>query len=550
MATANSDDWMIAPPMNLKAGYLYRVDILARSMGMVERLEIKAGKEATVEAMTLDVLPVTTVTSQEPAPLSAYFAPETDDIYYFGIHACSNANCYALYVDNLSVSAPVSALAPAEPLNTSLMPAMDGALTAELSFVTPSLDATGNSISALQYVEVVYEDEVVKRFENPAVNTQLTCQVSVPTTGNHTFTVVAANEHGNGKPADISAYFGNSIPNVPSNVAMTEEGNTGKVTITWTAPQTDINGRTLNPADLTYIVAEVINGQSLVMARDITATSYSLQAVSTGAPQQFKAYAVFALNAVGMSQGMATPSAPVGKPYELPYVESFANGEPQTALQVTQIYPEVSWSTYLDNNTEVNSVDSDNGFLAMFGGNLNAAGALQTAKISLDDALNPEFTFYVYNLAAEYPDNNRIQVQVLTEDGNITQLDDFIISERFGTERGWKKVIVNMKDYANKTVRLAIGGTILGYNNILFDALKVEDTDPTGVKTVKDVDVVCIVKDNCLTVMGCAGNKVTVSALNGQSVYSGTPVADLTLTLPSGVYVVKVNDTVHKVMIP
>lgn len=550
VATANSDDWMIAPPMNLKAGYLYRVDILARSMGMTERIEIKAGKEATVAAMTIDVLPVKTVSSPELTPLSAYFAPETDDIYYLGIHACSEGNCYALYVDNLSVSAPVSVLAPAEPLNTSLQPAMDGALTAELSFTTPSLDASGNSISTLQYAEVIYDGEVVKRFENPAVNTKLTCQVSVPTTGNHTFTVVAANEYGNGKPADVSAYFGHSVPNVPSDVAMTEEGNTGKVTITWTAPQTDINGRTLNPADLRYIVAEIINGQSLVMARDITATSYSLQAVSTDAPQQFKAYAVFALNAVGMSQGIATPSTPVGKPYQLPYVESFANGAPQTALQVTQIYPEVSWSTYLDNKTEVNSVDSDNGFLAMFGANLNAAGALQTAKISLENALNPEFTFYVFNLAEEYPDNNRIQVQVLTEDGNISELDNFIISERFGNERGWKKVIVNMKDYAGKTVRLAIGGTILGYTNILFDALKVEDTDPTGVKTVQDVDVACIVKDNCLTVMGCAGNKVTVSALNGQSIYNGIPVADLTLTLPSGVYVVKVNDSVHKVMIP
>ncbi len=550
VATANSDDWMIAPPMNLKAGYLYRVDILARTMGSQERIEIKAGKQPQVDAMTLDVLPLTNVTATEPTPLSAYFAPETDDVYYLGIHACSDSNCYALYVDNLSVSAPVSVLAPAEPLNVALAPAMDGALTAELSFTTPNLDASGNMISSLSYVEVSYQGEVVKRFENPAVNAALNCQVSVPATGNHTFTVVAANENGNGKPVDVTAYFGNSIPNVPTDVAMTEEGDSGKVTITWTAPQTDINGRTLNPADLTYILAEVINGQSLIMARDIKATTYTLQSVSPDAPQQFKAYAVFALNSVGMSQGIATPSTPVGKPYQLPYVESFPNGAPQTALQVTQIYPEVSWSTYVDNTTEVNSVDSDNGFLAMFGANMDAAGALQTAKISLANALNPEFTFYVYNLADQYPDNNRIQVQVLTDAGQVVPLDNFLISERFGEERGWSKVVVNMKEYAGTTVRVAIGCTVLGYSNILIDALKIEDTDPTGVTTIQNVDAICMVKDNCLSIMGCSGSAVTVSALNGQVVYTGTPSADLSLTLASGVYVVKVNSNFYKVMIP
>lgn len=105
----DADDWLISPKILLKADTTYQFTVKARSMaGQLERMEVKMGSEATVDALTSVVIPATDVQTEDFKDFTATVRVKEDGAYVFGLHAITAANGNGLYIKDIRVDKNVA----------------------------------------------------------------------------------------------------------------------------------------------------------------------------------------------------------------------------------------------------------------------------------------------------------------------------------------------------------------------------------------------------------------------------------------------------------
>ncbi len=481
------DDWMITPPVKLEGGKFYKVsfDAAAYSAYYAERVEAKWGTAATAEAMTNELVAPTDLTSTAYETLDGMICPPADGTYYIGIHGISDADKYWLYVDNLTISAAMSAAIPAAATDLTVTPDANGELKATISFKAPAVDMAGNALASLTKIELSRNGELINTFNAPAIGAALSYTDEPEEGGDVTYTVVAYNEDGNGPEVSATAFIGIDKPAAPTNVAMTEEGNTGKVTITWDAVDTDQNGNSINPDKVWYIVAEYKNsGWYAIEGLDhITGTSVSFQAVPEG-EQAFVQYAIFSETDGGAGKGMGTGLLPVGTPYD-GMEESFANGRFTYAAWAEGYSYYGAWDIYTEAQLNIPSADGDNGFAGMKGQYADAYSSLFTGKVTLP-AQNAGVSFYNYVIAAD--DDNYVQIYVKEPaDADWTAVGEPFVVNTLGEGDTWANAFLPLPEYAGKTVQVRFAATNPTYtytfiDQIIIGALVPNDLAATDIK--------------------------------------------------------------------
>lgn len=101
------DDWLITPALQLEAGKSYPFSFKYCGHLYEERLEVKAGKTATAEGMTITVtepFEFTTVDSQMMTKNCTIEVSESG-LYYVGIHAISNTNMNWIKIGDVTIGA-------------------------------------------------------------------------------------------------------------------------------------------------------------------------------------------------------------------------------------------------------------------------------------------------------------------------------------------------------------------------------------------------------------------------------------------------------------
>lgn len=481
-----ADDWMISPPFILKKDAHYNIRLKARSAaeGYVEKFEIKLGTENKADAMTTELIPVTEVEKNTPELYEKLITVPEDGIYFIGIHGCSDAQqSFELFIDDFEVAAPVYDGAPGLATDAVAEGVDFGDLKAKVSFKAPAKTVAGGSLTSLSKIEVTRNDIVVKTFENLTPGSELSFTEDVEYRGDHTWTITGYNEDGAGLPCYVTGYVGVGVPEPPTDVDFIEEGNTGKVTLSWTAPAVDVLGHKLNPDALSYMVIEIINGQQLLLAQNIKTTSYTLQA--TGADTQaFKTYGVFPVTEAGVGRGTPSESRPVGKPDTAPWHESAANGQLSNLAGTTMLYPTAQWQLANDGSLGMYSADDDNGFFMMEGGNINAAAAISTGKIDLSALTNPALSFYTYNIEGQYPDINVFVIQASVDGGEFQTLGEYVIDE-VCPEYGWSLIRANLSAIAGKTAVIRIAAVTMGYQFTFIDNIRIDNADAIDIEAAK-----------------------------------------------------------------
>lgn len=149
-----ADDWLITPPIALKAGKKYKLtfDEHVTNSNYPEKLEIKYGKGLDYTAYT-EVMSKTTFTNADFETKTIYITPTTDGNYHIGFHACSGAG------KRVDVSAFVGNDTPSAPLNITASGNEDGTL--KLSWTAPEKGKNGGYInkSQLSYSAYTVDDE-------------------------------------------------------------------------------------------------------------------------------------------------------------------------------------------------------------------------------------------------------------------------------------------------------------------------------------------------------------------------------------------------------
>lgn len=443
----DDDDWLVTPAFNLSKDSVYQVsmDVKAEE-GYCETVAVAAGQKAEAASLTQTVLAPTKVDNVNYRTLSAVFAPKHDGACHIGVHALSlYAEGSYLYLDNLKVKCIGSVKCPgavteakAEPVGSST----DRKVA--ISFKAPVVNMGGETLTAnLKHITVkrLTDNKVVETFSNiiPGDICQMTDTPSAD--GTVSYEITAENAVGKGETVTVSTYVGLDQPGAVENLRISSSDD-GQVTASWDAPSKGKHGGLIDKASLKYNIANV-DGSSL-KSTTVSEPSFSEQMTMTGDEQRLAWYVITPRTQQGKGIAASTDTIFVGKPYAVPYAESFAKRSMQRGPWYGSMSALAEWNI-MQYGTYADAADLDNGFIAFSTVTTGASSDFIGPKITLKDTHNPRLTFYVWNMKRSI---HHLRVALRTPDGKRHQLDDILPNDFDGEDNDgrWLKYSYNLSD--------------------------------------------------------------------------------------------------------
>lgn len=458
----NADDWIFSPAIYLEAGKAYDFEALARaySNGYPEKIEIKIGSAATVDAMST-VLVESTELGGDPTSLTASIAPAASGEYFIGFHAISDAYQWNLYLLSYSISEPFGAGAPAAATDFNLVPDVTGELNVTLNFKAPATTVTGAPYSGDMKLSILRDGEEIGEITAGAGSTQ-SYKDNVAEAGRYTYTIVSHDMNGEtGRSTTASVFVGPNTPEAPTSVKVVENTQKlGEVTVTWEQPMKDIDGNPLHAPNLAYNVYIVKNGQwELLTETPLTEHSYTFQAQAQDAPQTFIQVGVQTLNKGTEGDEYAGAGlVAVGPAYTLP-VKMSCLTDAQKYIIGLNAWDGCEFGLKTDGEmSSVTSQDGDGQFFygervgssATLGSN-KGIGDFIFGKIDLTGAEHPVFSLYTWKITET--DKTKLEIIVVCEgESKIVDTIDY----NNDTHDLWTKKVVNLDEYAGKAIQLII----------------------------------------------------------------------------------------------
>ncbi len=382
------DDWIITPMFKMQAGQLYKLTYAAAAkMGPLnpEVMEVRMGTERTVDGMT------NLIATEEYTDIFAntgleervqFVTVEEDGNYSFGFH-CMSTSGNQLNLGYFSIEASANLSAPSAVSDLQLTPGAEGQLAVTLNFVAPTTNLGGKELSEIGRIDILRSEEVIHTIENPAPGSECSYVDNDAKQGYNIYKVIPYTADGdNGLEVVDTVYCGVEVPELPSNVVLTLDGDVA--TLTWDAPTKGVDGGYINPDEVIYTIYETNYGNEI--ADSITGNSFSVSlSIYEGRQYGFN-LAIGARNIAGVNENVIVSNAVVvGNPYELPIKESFDRG-----------MPAYSWflvgDTMDDDGWEMLEHSGENTGYARFYGTSLWGGEEQSmilAKVSLKGAINP-----------------------------------------------------------------------------------------------------------------------------------------------------------------
>lgn len=456
-----ADDWLITPPIHLETGkeYYFRFDAKCGGNGAnaAELMDVAYGTETTAEAMT-NVLLTTTLVNHNS--FKSYGFPVTvakDGDYCFGIH-CTSEIHYDLQVDNIVVRLNSDYGVPAAVSDLVVTADYDGKLQANVKFTVPSLDVYGDPIDGVTDVKIYRDDAVIDNLGAKAAGEQIDyLDTTVPEAGYHRYIVATVNEKGQSAFTQSKCYVGVNIPKSVTNIIVQETATWGEVSLSWTAPTSDIDGNPIKPENITY---DIYNEAGSPVADDVAGTSYTYVAVAPGEPQKYIGYKIVAKTAGGEADAVSTGMLPVGEPATTPYFESFADGSITQTIAVG-CSQGAGGIQVMSENTEgvtICSQDEDGGFLCIEGtpsvdaSNLDVID-IYSGKIAISGT-NPGFSFYYLGQGLGSSNSIRVYVEEWGVGDSFTEITTEALTTNISNT--WVRVQLPLLSYAGKIIRFKV----------------------------------------------------------------------------------------------
>lgn len=465
-----ANDYLVLPPMRLEAGKTYSLAFDVKSLyeGYTEKYAVYAGQTPSEAGLSICLLAPTAITKDTYQKREVFFVPETSGSYFLAIKGCSDAAQFYLCVDNIYLSAAMNAEAPGASTEFSVTPAAKGRYSAELSFRTPDKTISGKPLTAIDRLEIYREGEKIHTVDNAAPGTVVTFTDNEPANGVNNYSVAAFNADGKGVEAHASAYVGVYAPiAVETLTAMRDLTNTAQIYLGWDAVANDINGNPLSSSQVKYDIYSRVGSSVRQVGNQVSGTSFVDKITDLGDRQSFAYYSITPVTAGGEGEATLSELVAVGKPYDLPFKESFPNAVMSHIFGVDQgddLNPG-DWNIITDvNQLGVTSRDNDNGMTIFQGSYTGAWSKLYSGMINIGSTPSPELTFYYY----DYDCQNTFDVQVNAGQGFKT-----VRTIEMGKTTGWTKCTVGLSAYMGREIQFAIIGRVVSHQYIFFDDFRV-----------------------------------------------------------------------------
>ena len=461
-----ADDWLILPPLKLEAGSSYNLSykVYGGNARYTNKLTVMTGNDATVAAMNTTVKEETAYsnTSSTATVETVTLKPDADGIYYIGFHLTSDASQGFFYIDNIEVSAGISTEVPAAVTNLTVEPGAEGALKADISFVSPAQTAGGNKLEDLTTIEILRNGTVVKTITPTSAEAKTYTYTDEPTTsGTYTYAVQCVNSKGTGEAAEIKAYVGIDMPEAPATVELAQQTD-GKALLTWSAVASiGPDGGYVDPAAVTY---NIYDAMGLSVVKGLNALQYVPDVDMTGAQKELK-YSVEAVNATGKSATKtASNTILAGKSYAVPYTEGFASAAITNGPWINETLSGKSYDSKWSPRTD-QDYNGDGGSADFQGFSVGAISRYAGPKVDISSVEHPYLTFQSLMPTGGV----KITVSVSLNDGKWQQ-----VAELENTTV-WTRQSVDLSAYRSANLRVAFTGECTkGYNYCYIDDINID----------------------------------------------------------------------------
>lgn len=475
---STADDWLIPRAIKLVEGKFYNVymDASLFTDGTEHKFEVKMGYYNDVEGMEFNVIPLTTVNSSKRKRVYGWFQAPESGIFYMGIHAVSNRDAASsgyLFIDNIGIEAARSGDEPQNVSDITFLNDADGGNNCLISFTAPDKALNGSALTGTVDITIKREGKIITTLKGIKPGAKTTYTDTVDEIGQYQYTFMASNAAGDGGEYTTSHFVGVAAPVAPV-ITSFKEPELGKLSLKWTAPESDVNGNAINTEKVLYNIYDYSTGTAFLLKEKFAGTELTLPVDLIDGEQIATILLLRAVMNNLESEPAVSDIVFVGYPYQLPFINSFTEHEENSfALAVTSDEG-VIWR-YLDDYSEPKPQDGDNGYACMVATQVGQSGTLSTGKIDFHNANHPYVSFYTF----VYPDDaNEITVSVVDNDTN----EAFTVKKfRLNTlpRTGWQHVILSLADYKDRIVRVQIGARIETHGYVPVDNLIIGDLPTT-----------------------------------------------------------------------
>lgn len=186
-----------------------------------------------------------------------------------------------------------------------------GALSAQLSWTTPSVSYLGAKLSSLTGTKVYRNDQLVYTSTETTLGKAVTWTDKPSTDGYYIYKVMPYNAAGDGVYKEFAAYVGEDLPGAPQNVTLTTHG--GNAEITWAAPEKGQHGGYFDNASVKYNVVRMPDNKVVVEG------TTSLRATDAVSVQKGYSYIVTAVNKKGVGASATSKTMSFGPEDSVPF---------------------------------------------------------------------------------------------------------------------------------------------------------------------------------------------------------------------------------------
>ncbi|GAB6975396.1 hypothetical protein JCM15124A_03030 [Prevotella falsenii] len=464
-----ADDWLMSPPFELKADRLYSVSFDAYNVLAAEYTEVMEVAYGTgYNPATYTKMGQPVVVPKEQTKFSYELRVPTDGIYRLAIHDRSALNQWRFYVRNFQITLGSLLTAPDASTDFTVTVDQTGANKATLNFTMPTKTIGGDALAAQLDSAVVYRDDVKLTVMKNHITSgaKLNYQDNNVAKGAHIYKVVAYNASGAGREAVAKAFVGPDMPAAPTGFKA-EDKNT-MAALSWDKISTvGANGGVVFPEKVTYTVMSMKNTKEPAdtLASFKNKTNFDVTSIDLNdGTQRFAYWGISAQNEQG-SGAISTTRLVVGKAYNVPFKESFANASLASLVWLADTKG-TSWKI-----RRGVAYDNDGGALCFEPTNAGDESTLGTGKISLMGTTTPKLIFNYSR--KEFPDT-KLVVFVQRPDGTRTELKTIDFAKINGSEP-WLTEVVPLEGFENERY-IFVGFKAIGGNNrapIFVDNIRV-----------------------------------------------------------------------------
>lgn len=478
--TLPMNDWLITPHIALDKNYSYKISFVTfpRRAETAEKIEVKYGKDPTIEDMTTTLLEPTWVTDKAGQSYEFYVYPDETTGYCIGFHAISDQYTTQLFVRDIKVERGPAIGTPGYTTAFHATPDMGGAMTAEITMKAPALTMNGAPLEELTAIDIYRDGDLIHTFDNPTPGASLSYTDDKASRGLHTWSAIAKNTKGTGLAITSDAFVGFAAPLPPENVYLRRTDNEGEVHVSWRAVTKDIYGKTLPLSGLSYNVYESVDGYRTTKKLGETSRQFVFQSQKPG-EQNFVQGLVHASYDKVEGSGFYSALVPVGTPYTR-IRESFTNSYTSYPWAV-ETYGLASIMSSTDGGG-VDAYDRDNGYINFRGSQPGTGAALISGLINLKDMANPAISFAVFNPSGESgvaydTDINEVSVWIRpVGEENFEQIYNGIVKEIGKNKPGWATVSVPLDKFAGKTIQFKLRCLTYNFAYTVIDDIRIAST--------------------------------------------------------------------------